>query len=721
MKKIFLAAFLSLIIYSDIFPQWTQQSSGITQDLSSIFFTDENTGWACGWSGKIIKTTNGGSNWIEQSSGLTNQLWSLFFINSSTGWCSGDGGKILKTINGGTTWNTLTTGSNKTMASIYFIDANTGWACGDQGAILKTTDGGTSWNSQSSGLSMYDMLWSVKFVNSTRGWAVGGSFMNMTCAILKTTNGGTNWIKQNVPVSTWVRTSSFLNENVGYAVGDFGLILKTSNGGSNWNISPSPTSEWLYSVYFINETTGWIGAGNGSIFKTTDGGVTWAEQTTGISNRINSLFFLTANLGWGSADAGKIIKHFVVPSSISLVSPNGGELFQVKNNLTISWTSTNVTNVKIEYSTDNGTDWRLISSSYPASSGSYSWNISNFSSGNYLIKLSDVSNNNLFDVSDNQFEIYKPVYGDVDQNQIVQAYDASLILKHLTGSLSLTKKQLFNSDVSLDGTTSTIDAVKILQYVIQVIDSLPNSVPLLARGKVGMKYYKINDGGMIEIPFELTDVNDIYGFEGKLLYDSTVLKFEGITFSEEVNTYLSESKVKNGEINIVGAACTPKITNGVFIKVRLSLKENCSVQQTLVRLSKLRLNENINLYNLDSAVISIVTELENGNQVPKEFQLNQNYPNPFNPSTVISWQLTVGGFVTLKVYDVLGNEAATLVNEYQSAGTHEVVFQSVVCSQQLASGVSAVGGYTSGVYFYQLRSSFGGESFVQTKKMSLIK
>ena len=79
--------------------------------------------------------------------------------------------------------------------------------------------------------------------------------------------------------------------------------------------------------------------------------------------------------------------------------------------------------------------------------------------------------------------------------------------------------------------------------------------------------------------------------------------------------------------------------------------------------------------------------------------LEQNYPNPFNPSTKISWQSPVSGWQTLKVYDVLGNEVATLVNEYRDAGSYEIEFN--------ASKLS------SGVYYYQLRAG----SFVETKKM----
>ena len=100
-------------------------------------------------------------------------------------------------------------------------------------------------------------------------------------------------------------------------------------------------------------------------------------------------------------------------------------------------------------------------------------------------------------------------------------------------------------------------------------------------------------------------------------------------------------------------------------------------------------------------------EEENNSTQPEQFLLQQNYPNPFNPSTKISWQSPVGSWQTLKVYDILGNEVATLVNEYRNAGNYEIDFQSSVGSHQLANGV----------YFYKLRVG----DFVETKKMILLK
>jgi hypothetical protein len=93
---------------------------------------------------------------------------------------------------------------------------------------------------------------------------------------------------------------------------------------------------------------------------------------------------------------------------------------------------------------------------------------------------------------------------------------------------------------------------------------------------------------------------------------------------------------------------------------------------------------------------------------PLQFVLEQNYPNPFNPSTVIRYQLPVSGDVNLKIFDLLGGEVATLVNEYKPAGKYEVTFNS-------NSGV--VWNLPSGVYFYQLKSG----DCVSTKKMILLK
>ena len=88
---------------------------------------------------------------------------------------------------------------------------------------------------------------------------------------------------------------------------------------------------------------------------------------------------------------------------------------------------------------------------------------------------------------------------------------------------------------------------------------------------------------------------------------------------------------------------------------------------------------------------------------PREYQLFQNYPNPFNPATKIRYEIVDRSYVTLKVYDVLGNDIAILVNEEKPAGTYEVEFDGT--------------GLPSGIYIYRLQAG----DFVDSKKMILLK
>jgi hypothetical protein len=102
-------------------------------------------------------------------------------------------------------------------------------------------------------------------------------------------------------------------------------------------------------------------------------------------------------------------------------------------------------------------------------------------------------------------------------------------------------------------------------------------------------------------------------------------------------------------------------------------------------------------------LLDIVTSVTTLPGVAGEFKLTQNYPNPFNPSTKIDFSIPSAGQTQLKVYNVLGQEVATLVNENMTVGNHSVTFD----ASKLASGV----------YLYKLVSG----SFVSTKKMVLLK
>jgi len=108
---------------------------------------------------------------------------------------------------------------------------------------------------------------------------------------------------------------------------------------------------------------------------------------------------------------------------------------------------------------------------------------------------------------------------------------------------------------------------------------------------------------------------------------------------------------------------------------------------------------------IDNVTVNhIVTGIKKISELPENFTLQQNYPNPFNPSTTILYTIPNQDFVTLNVYDILGEKVKTLVSEFQTAGNHTFHFQ----PRELASGV----------YFYELKV---GETFLKRKEMLLLK
>ncbi len=99
----------------------------------------------------------------------------------------------------------------------------------------------------------------------------------------------------------------------------------------------------------------------------------------------------------------------------------------------------------------------------------------------------------------------------------------------------------------------------------------------------------------------------------------------------------------------------------------------------------------------------IIVGVENETDIPKSFYLFQNFPNPFNPITTIRYNVPASGIVTVKLYDILGNLIANLINEEKSRGVYEITFYA--------------GNLPSGAYFYQIQT----EGYVETKKMILMK
>jgi Secretion system C-terminal sorting domain len=182
-------------------------------------------------------------------------------------------------------------------------------------------------------------------------------------------------------------------------------------------------------------------------------------------------------------------------------------------------------------------------------------------------------------------------------------------------------------------------------------------------------------------------------------------------FFVEVEVYSDTSDAGTGSgIFVVNQAVTSYTQFTVPIKYESSAPttpNHCSISILLVDTSSSSKSApNVGAYfiiddlGLSGSATAISTERNN---LPRKFVLNQNYPNPFNPTTVISYQLPVSSYVTLKIFDAIGREIKTLVNKDEAAGNYNVNFNS--------SGLS------SGIYFYRIQAG----SFVQTRKLVVLK
>jgi hypothetical protein len=150
---------------------WLPQTSGTTNDLSSVACVNASRCWAVGAGGTILRTTDGGALWTPQLSGTGNWLYSVDFVDAYRGWAVGFGGTILRTTDGGEGWTPQDSGTTAVLYSVDFTDASNGWVVGEGGTILRTTDGGAHWTPWISPTTM--ALNSVTFTDPSYGWAVG--------------------------------------------------------------------------------------------------------------------------------------------------------------------------------------------------------------------------------------------------------------------------------------------------------------------------------------------------------------------------------------------------------------------------------------------------------------------------------------------------------------------------------------------------------------------
>jgi photosystem II stability/assembly factor-like uncharacterized protein len=278
-----------------------------SSDLYDIFFIN-NSGFTSGRGSNIFKSTDGGNSWLPipkpstgspysdiESVSMGTQDNSIFVQPLNV---------VISTHNGGADFS-ISPHNGTIISDAYFVDSTTAYAAGT--SIWKTIDGGGNWtqlHSFATGAYYNDSILyfsALDFLDEQVGW-VFGNF-----GLYKTTNGGVDWQLITTPFDiSQSGAIFFLNSDTGY-VSNQNSIEKTMDGGVSWTKIFSGT--WAYhDISFVSEEIGYITDGT-RIYKTLDGGNTWNKEVSLVSNKLVSLHFTDPNHGWACGYKGTILKY----------------------------------------------------------------------------------------------------------------------------------------------------------------------------------------------------------------------------------------------------------------------------------------------------------------------------------------------------------------------------------------------------------------------------
>jgi len=664
--------------------------------LNDIHIFDEMHAIAAGCGGTIMMTRDGGVTW-DVKHGVANQNKTIFdfeFTNRYLGYAAAAQGMVLKTENGGEDWRAIQLDTDADLMGISFIDDRTGWVVGDFGAIFKTADGGKTWKSQSE--SMYGYFSTVCFINEKVGWVAG--YNN---SLYKTTDAGETWIPQITPVSyVTYNDVFFINDSLGYLCGFSGIILKTENAGETWTQQMSRTYDPINKIYFHDEKHGWAVGGcpcsaSSIILRTVDGGYNWFHSSKTSLDVVNAVAFFDCNIGYFVGTGGMIYKtinggqkwesgiacecaahllgvSFCNESSGCVVGQNG-TIFHT-DNAGKTWTAqTRVCDIsgffgdicfcdeksgfivtwegKILKTNDAGINWELKTAGVPRgcslSSVCFPDSKAGYAVGTVALKTMD--NGESWIKLDQGYEY--------EYNRDVQFIDTA------TGYIVGDNGKIFKTK---DGgnTWEQIYERKLMDlYACHFVDKNRGWAVgwiryegVIMRTLNGGETWDYQVSGTSSYLFDVffTDARTgwIVGSSGTILHTVNA----GADWEQQGGT----SEVLRAVYFVDDEIGWAVGSGGTIIKTNTN-------------------------YNKSETIVTL----------PENVVLMQCYPNPFNAATTISFSLIRPYNVTLNIYDVLGREVTTLIQDKTFVGKNEVYFDA--------------SSYSTGTYFYRIHAVGIGE------------
>ncbi len=368
-----------LLLQINLSAQWYPQNPYPTaNNLYSTTFPSDSIGYAVGDNRCIMKSIDGGTSWnvINVSSGINTRLTSVFFISISVGFVCGIN-YFAKTTDGGITWNTYTI-ENAFYNSVFFINEWIGFLTDENGSVKKTTDGGTNWTSQQLNVGI---LRDIYFTTSNTGYCVGifSTMYEDYGKIFKTENCGESWIEIET-ISKGLNAIRFVNDNIGFSVGDRGLIVTTQDGGLNWNEQNLCDSCRFTSVAFMDSSLAlvagykpyWFGSipRHGVIYKSVDGGISWNQVTIPYAGPLTSITTITDSSLYTVGHDGTLLYSYDLGDSWESVSNNvvGGDMWLYGINFLDTLTGIIVGQAgTVLKTTDGGENWSLLETNYSGS------------------------------------------------------------------------------------------------------------------------------------------------------------------------------------------------------------------------------------------------------------------------------------------------------------------------------------------------------------------
>jgi photosystem II stability/assembly factor-like uncharacterized protein len=379
---------LSSILLQVATAQWAFQTTGSNDaNYREVAFFDMNKGVIVSGAGALYYTSDAGIAWEKK---ISSNAWNLSKVSSTTAYCMGNA--LFRTTNAGMSWTQLATDLDLSNVNAFqFISSQVGIAAGSNGAIWRTTNGGQNWTKVQT--SITNSLYAVHFPDATRGWAAGNFGI-----LFKTTDAGLTWNLMSVSGSPSVKKIFFTSASTGWATDNVALY-KTVDGGTSWNNVYVGGSN-LFDICFIDANRGWL-AGN-KIWSTTDGGNTW-NSVAGVTYVLReAIEAIDPNNIWAVGNDNQIMTNV---RRVFVVYPNGGESFNVGDATSIAFRYFNLSSVKIDYSTNNGTSWLPVVSSTPATTRAYGWTIPSTPSSQCLVRITDTGGTGFADQSDGMFSI----------------------------------------------------------------------------------------------------------------------------------------------------------------------------------------------------------------------------------------------------------------------------------------------------------------------------